>query len=134
MKQHPLENFKGGRRMNRILISSLLLAANLSAEPSKENEENFNCVESLSTTQFLTGIGVGALATVGGFIAGGLVAEELFPSSLSAFIFIPGLTGTIAGSIGIFGTWKFFCEGNKKNYMTFKISPNTVASQWVFNF
>ena len=52
--------------MNRILISSLLLAANLSAEPSKANEENFNCVESLSATQFITGLGVGTLTTVGG--------------------------------------------------------------------
>lgn len=121
-------------RMKRTLISSLLIAANLSAQPSKAIEEKFNCVESLSAAQFLTGLGVGTLTTVGGMIAGGLIAEEIFPDKPEAFLLMTGLTGGISGVAGVFGTWKLFCEGNKKTYVAFKISNNTVASQWVFNF
>jgi hypothetical protein len=120
--------------VNRILISSLLLAANISAQPLKENEEGFNCVESLSATQFITGLGVGTLTFVGGTIAGGLVAENVFPDNPGAFLLMSGLTGSLSGVFGVFGTWKFFCDRNKKNYVAFRISPNAVAGQWVFNF
>jgi hypothetical protein len=120
--------------LKRILIMASILVADPFAQSLNANEANFNCVESLSTTQFLTGLGVGTLATVGGMIAGGLVAEAVFQDNPGAFLLMSGLTGSLSGVSGIFGTWKFFCEGNKKNHMTFKISPNTVASQWVFNF
>jgi hypothetical protein len=130
----PYRNCKGGCRMNRILILSLLLFANLSAEPSIANEENSNCIESLSAAQFLTAFGVGTLTAVGGMIAGGLVADQVFPDNFGGYIFLTGLTGSFAGGLGIIGTWMFFCDRNKKSYLAFKISPNTVASQWVFNF
>ncbi|MEO7777211.1 MAG: hypothetical protein ABIY63_06745 [Fibrobacteria bacterium] len=120
--------------MHRILIPSLLLDANLSAEPSISNEGRFDCLESLSTGQFLTGLGVGTLTFVGGIVAGELVAEKIFPDNLGGFILVTGLTGSFAGGFGIFGTWKLFCEGNRKNHVTFRFSPNTVASQWEFNF